>query len=98
MPCQHLDYALTLDGGKCNDCGIELVCDDGTSASTECECALGRCGRLVTENDVVALVRAAQMAEGVLREMHQHDEALEVAEALKPFEALLHARSAPPSP
>jgi hypothetical protein len=38
------------------------------------------------------------MAEGVLREMHQHDEALEVAEALKPFEALLHARSAPPSP
>jgi hypothetical protein len=52
----------------------------------------------VTENNVVALVKAAQMAEGVLREMHQHDEALEVAEALKPFEALLHARSAPPSP
>jgi len=25
MPCQHLDYASTLDGGRCNDCGIELV-------------------------------------------------------------------------
>jgi len=24
LPCRHLDYALTLDGGKCNDCGIEL--------------------------------------------------------------------------
>jgi hypothetical protein len=23
-PCQHLDYASTLDGGKCNDCGIDL--------------------------------------------------------------------------
>jgi len=23
--CQHLDYADTLDGGKCNDCGIELI-------------------------------------------------------------------------
>jgi len=21
LPCRHLDYALTLDGGKCNDCG-----------------------------------------------------------------------------
>ena len=62
------------------------------------EWELSERARAQAMNDVVALVRAAQMAEGVLREMHQHDEALEVAEALKPFEALLHARSAPPSP
>ena len=25
--CQHIDYALTLDGGKCNDCGMDLAAD-----------------------------------------------------------------------
>jgi hypothetical protein len=41
-------------------------------------------------DDMVALVKAAQMAERVLRELHQSDEALEVAEALEPFETILH--------
>lgn len=40
-------------------------------------------------DDMVALVKAAQKAEGVLRELHQTDDAMELAEALEPFEAIL---------
>jgi len=51
MPCQHLDYALTLDGGKCNDCGIDLhespenphlACGE-CGGDPVCECAPGQC-------------------------------------------------------
>jgi hypothetical protein len=37
-------------------------------------------------DDMVALVKAAEVAEGVLRELHQDDEAAELAAALQPFD------------
>ena len=27
-PCKHIDYASTLDGGRCNDCGIDLMSEE----------------------------------------------------------------------
>lgn len=39
-------------------------------------------------DDMVALVKAAEVAEGVLRELHQDDEAAELAAALEPFDML----------
>ena len=28
LPCKHIDYASTLDGGRCNDCGIDLMSEE----------------------------------------------------------------------